>query len=168
MTAGQVGSIFINQDGIGSRTLSWSSYWLFPSGNAPTLSTGLIVQIEWIILYNHQHRFTPNLLVISNESLSNNMIMTRVATGGGGSGSGGSDPSGGSFTYRIKHSVTTRSGSDAPGMSYAYDGRSATLGNVDLCREDVLYLKVQKGIQETAIKNLHFHFGLKADMLEPF
>ena len=39
MTAGQVGSIFINQDGIGSRTLSWSSYWLFPSGNAPTLST---------------------------------------------------------------------------------------------------------------------------------
>lgn len=58
--------------------------------------------------------------------------MTRVATGGGGSGgSGGSDPSGGSFTYRIKHSVTTRSGSDAPGMSYAYDGRSATLGNVD-------------------------------------
>ena len=64
--------------------------------------------------------------------LSNNMIMTRVATGGGGSGgSGGSDPSGGSFTYRIKHSVTTRSGSDAPGMSYAYDGRSATLGNVD-------------------------------------
>ena len=40
MTAGQVGSIFINQDGTGSRTLSWSSYWLFPSGNAPTLSTG--------------------------------------------------------------------------------------------------------------------------------
>lgn len=39
MTPGQVGSIFINQDGTGSRTLSWSSYWLFPSGTAPTLST---------------------------------------------------------------------------------------------------------------------------------
>ena len=64
--------------------------------------------------------------------LSNNMIMSRVASGGGGGGGIGSgDPYGSSFTYRIKHSVTLRNGSDAPGMSYAYDGRSATLGNLD-------------------------------------
>ena len=64
--------------------------------------------------------------------LSNNMIMSRVASGGGGGGGIGSgDPYGSSFTYRIKHSVTPRNGSDAPGMSYAYDGRSATLGNLD-------------------------------------
>lgn len=64
--------------------------------------------------------------------LSNNMIMSRVASGGGGGGGIGSgDPYGSSFTYRIKNSVTLRNGSDAPGMSYAYDGRSATLGNLD-------------------------------------
>ena len=37
--AGQTGSIFITQDGTGSRTLSFGSYWDFAGGTAPTLST---------------------------------------------------------------------------------------------------------------------------------
>ena len=39
MKAGQSGIIRIIQDGTGSRTLAYSSYWKFPNGNAPTLST---------------------------------------------------------------------------------------------------------------------------------
>jgi hypothetical protein len=39
LTAGQSGVIFITQDGTGSRTLAYSSYWDFPNGTAPTLTT---------------------------------------------------------------------------------------------------------------------------------
>lgn len=51
MLPGQVGSIFIVQDGSGSRTLSWGAYWLFPGGVAPTLSTtpGAQDRIDFIV-----------------------------------------------------------------------------------------------------------------------
>ena len=39
LTAGQSGSIFITQDGTGSRTLAYGSYWDFVGGTAPTLTT---------------------------------------------------------------------------------------------------------------------------------
>lgn len=39
LTAGQSGSIVITQDGTGSRTLAYGTYWKFPSGTAPTLTT---------------------------------------------------------------------------------------------------------------------------------
>ena len=39
LTAGQSGSIFIVQDGTGSRTLAYGSYYDFAGGTAPTLST---------------------------------------------------------------------------------------------------------------------------------
>ena len=39
LTAGQSGAIFISQDGTGSRTLAYGSYWDFSGGNAPTLTT---------------------------------------------------------------------------------------------------------------------------------
>lgn len=39
LTAGQSGIIFISQDGTGSRTLAYSSYWKFSGGTAPTLTT---------------------------------------------------------------------------------------------------------------------------------
>lgn len=39
IVAGQSGVIFVSQDGTGSRTLSYGSYWDFAGGNAPTLST---------------------------------------------------------------------------------------------------------------------------------
>jgi len=39
LTAGQSGCIWITQDGTGSRTLAYDSYWDFTGGTAPTLST---------------------------------------------------------------------------------------------------------------------------------
>jgi hypothetical protein len=39
LTAGQSGVIVITQDGTGSRTLSFGSYFKFPGGTAPTLTT---------------------------------------------------------------------------------------------------------------------------------
>jgi len=39
IVAGQTGSIFVVQDGTGSRTLSYGSAWKFAGGTAPTLST---------------------------------------------------------------------------------------------------------------------------------
>ena len=39
ITAGQSGVIVITQDGTGGRTLAFSSYWKFPGGTAPTLTT---------------------------------------------------------------------------------------------------------------------------------
>jgi hypothetical protein len=38
-TAGQSGSIFITQDGIGSRTASWGTDWEWAAGTAPVLTT---------------------------------------------------------------------------------------------------------------------------------
>ena len=35
----QGGSIFLNQDSTGSRTVTFGSYWRFPGGSAPSLST---------------------------------------------------------------------------------------------------------------------------------
>ena len=41
ITAGQSGVIVINQDATGSRTITtYGSYFKFPGGSAPTLSTG--------------------------------------------------------------------------------------------------------------------------------
>jgi len=39
LTAGQSGCIWITQDGTGSRTLAFGSYWDFSGGTAPTLTT---------------------------------------------------------------------------------------------------------------------------------
>ena len=51
ITAGQSGSIFISQDGTGSRTASWGSYWDWAAGAAPTLSTGAsqVDRIDYIV-----------------------------------------------------------------------------------------------------------------------
>jgi len=51
ITAGKTGSIFIVQDGTGSRTLSWGSYWDFTTGTAPTLSAtaGAIDRVDFIV-----------------------------------------------------------------------------------------------------------------------
>ena len=51
IAAGQSGSIFITQDGTGSRTLAWGSYWDFTGGTAPTLSTSpdSIDRIDYIV-----------------------------------------------------------------------------------------------------------------------
>ena len=51
-TAGQTGSIFITQDGTGSRTASWGSNWDFIGGSAPTLTTtaSAIDRIDYVIV----------------------------------------------------------------------------------------------------------------------
>ena len=51
LVVGQSGSIFVNQDATGSRTLAYSSYWDFPNGAAPTLSTAAnsVDRIDFIV-----------------------------------------------------------------------------------------------------------------------
>ena len=50
-TAGQSGSIFITQDGTGSRTLAYGSYFKFVAGTAPTLSTAAssVDRIDYVV-----------------------------------------------------------------------------------------------------------------------
>ncbi len=51
VTAGQSGSIFIVQDGTGSRTLAYGSNWDFAGGTAPVLSTtaGSVDRLDYIV-----------------------------------------------------------------------------------------------------------------------
>ena len=51
---GQSGSIFISQDGTGSRTLAFSSHYKFPGGTAPTLSTAAnaLDRIDYVVKGN--------------------------------------------------------------------------------------------------------------------
>ena len=51
LVAGQSGSIFITQDGTGSRTLAWGSYWDFAAGVAPTLTTtaGAVDRVDYVV-----------------------------------------------------------------------------------------------------------------------
>ena len=51
LTAGQSGSIFITQDGTGSRTLAYGSYYDFIGGTAPTLSTAAsaVDRIDYVV-----------------------------------------------------------------------------------------------------------------------
>ena len=51
-TAGQSGSIFITQDGTGSRTAAWNANFKWKGGTAPTLSTAAasVDRIDYIIL----------------------------------------------------------------------------------------------------------------------
>jgi hypothetical protein len=51
LTAGQSGSIFVVQDGTGSRTLAYGSYWDFSGGTAPTLTTtaNAIDRIDYVV-----------------------------------------------------------------------------------------------------------------------
>jgi hypothetical protein len=51
LTAGQAGSIFISQDGTGSRTLAYGSQYDFAGGTAPTLSTAAsaVDRIDYVV-----------------------------------------------------------------------------------------------------------------------
>ena len=51
LTAGQTGSIFLTQDGTGSRTASWGSYWDWVAGTAPTLTTtaAAVDRIDYVV-----------------------------------------------------------------------------------------------------------------------
>ena len=49
--AGQSGSIFLTQDGTGSRTASWAANWKWKGGTAPTLTTtaAAVDRVDYII-----------------------------------------------------------------------------------------------------------------------
>ncbi len=51
LTAGQSGSIFLVQDGTGSRTAAWGSYWDFAGAAAPVLTTTAagVDRIDYIV-----------------------------------------------------------------------------------------------------------------------
>ena len=51
ITAGQSGSIFIVQDGTGSRTAAWGSYWDFAAGTAPILTTtaAAVDRVDYVV-----------------------------------------------------------------------------------------------------------------------
>lgn len=51
LTAGQSGSIFLVQDGTGSRTAAWGSYWNFAGGVAPTLTTAAsaVDRVDYVV-----------------------------------------------------------------------------------------------------------------------
>ena len=51
LTAGQTGSIFLTQDGSGSRTASWGTYWDWAAGTAPTLTTtaAAVDRIDYVV-----------------------------------------------------------------------------------------------------------------------
>lgn len=51
IVAGQSGSIFITQDGTGSRTLAYGSYFKFPFGSVPTLTTtaSAVDRLDYIV-----------------------------------------------------------------------------------------------------------------------
>ncbi len=51
LAAGQTGSIFVVQDGTGSRLLTYGSSWEFAGGSAPTLTTtaSAVDRIDFIV-----------------------------------------------------------------------------------------------------------------------
>ena len=51
LTAGQSGSIFLVQDGSGSRSAAWGSYWDFAGGTAPVLTTAAnaIDRVDYVV-----------------------------------------------------------------------------------------------------------------------
>lgn len=61
-TAGQSGTIVITQDGTGSRTLAYGSYWKFPGGTAPTLTTTASAVDVLVYYVESSTRITAKLL----------------------------------------------------------------------------------------------------------
>ena len=66
LTAGQSGSIFITQDGTGSRTLAYGTQWDFVGGAAPTLTTTAagIDRLDYVV------RTTSSIHTVASLALS--------------------------------------------------------------------------------------------------
>ena len=63
-TAGQTGSIYVVQDGTGSRTLSYNSVWKFPDGSAPA-ATSTSAAVDMIV-YNARSATTVDAIMVKN------------------------------------------------------------------------------------------------------
>ena len=66
LVAGQSGSIFLIQDGTGSRTAAWGSYWDFAGGVAPVLTTtaNAVDRVDYIV------RSTTSIHAVATLNLS--------------------------------------------------------------------------------------------------
>ena len=62
LIAGQSGVITITQDGTGSRTLAYGSYWDFAGGTAPTLSTAASAQDVLVFFVTTSARITCQMI----------------------------------------------------------------------------------------------------------
>ncbi len=62
LTAGQSGAIVITQDGTGSRTLAYGTYWKFSGGTAPTLTTTASAVDVLVYYVESSTRITAKLL----------------------------------------------------------------------------------------------------------
>jgi hypothetical protein len=62
ITAGQSGVIVITQDGTGSRTLAYGSYWDFSGGTAPTLTTAANAVDVLVYYVNSATSITASLI----------------------------------------------------------------------------------------------------------
>jgi hypothetical protein len=65
IVAGQSGVITITQDGTGSRTLSYGSYWMFEGGTAPTLTTTAAAVDVLVYYVESATRITTRLIADS-------------------------------------------------------------------------------------------------------
>ena len=63
-TAGQVGSIYVIQDGTGSRTLSYNNAWRFPAGSVPVATT--TADAVDILVYNTRSAATIDAVMLNN------------------------------------------------------------------------------------------------------
>ena len=63
-TEGQVGSIYVIQDGTGSRTLSYNAAWRFPSGSVPTATTD--ASAVDLVVFNTRSATTIDAVMLKN------------------------------------------------------------------------------------------------------
>jgi len=63
-TAGQVGSIYVIQDGTGSRTLSYNAAWRFPAGSVPVATT-TAAAVD-LVVYNTRSATTIDAVMLKN------------------------------------------------------------------------------------------------------
>ena len=63
---GQTGSLWMVQDGTGSRTAAWHSSFKWAGGTAPTLSTAAnsIDRIDYIVTVSYTHLTLPTILLV--------------------------------------------------------------------------------------------------------
>ena len=63
-TTGQTGSIYVVQDGTGSRTLSYNTAWRFPAGSVPVATT--TASAVDLIVYNTRSATTIDAVMLNN------------------------------------------------------------------------------------------------------
>ena len=63
-TAGQVGSIYVIQDGTGSRTLSYNTAWKFPAGSVPVATT--TASAVDLVVYSARSATTIDAVMLKN------------------------------------------------------------------------------------------------------